>query len=303
MPDHRTGRQEKRRAFRPTLDGKLETRVLMATSAIHAQTAAGGQAVVVTNTSGARFYVSVTNGGTVRATPASGGRVNLVVDGTNSGSLVEINRVVPGNQRGMAHTFQPGVGNSMPRLNLASVRITSGMVSAIEGYQTAELSGPITVAGSVRVDRIALSSILAGGSISVSGDLNTLDIYRNVNLSGGSISVGRDLNWFQTFGNVSITNNSNIIVGRYLGLTAQPAKGSGNAGQGMYVGGNLTIDSTSSFAIGQYLAGTMSGGAGILINGNFSGISRFFILGFPAYPPSPASNLFGGINVLGTLAA
>ena len=89
-------------------------RLLMATSAIRAQTAAGGQAVIVTNTDGVKYFVSVDLGGTVKATPASGGRVNLVVQGTNSGSFLEINRIVP-NQNQKAGSIFRSQGSTASR--------------------------------------------------------------------------------------------------------------------------------------------------------------------------------------------
>ena len=248
------------------MDGTLETRVLMAhTSMIRSQTAAGGQAVVVTNTDGAKFFVSIAQTGTVRATAASNGRVNLFVDGSSSDSMLEINRILPNRKQGRAHTFTPSVGANSPRLNIASITVSSGTIGAIEGYQTATLSGAIKVTGSTRVDRIALYSILPGGSITTSGDLNTLDVYSNVTLSGtgAGISVGRDLNWFQTFGNVDISNNANLSVGRFLGATLQPAKGSGNSGQGLYIGGDLTVTPPSSI----FIARPITQPSGVLILG------------------------------------
>ena len=291
MTDQRTGRRENRRAFRPTMDGTLETRVLMSRmSLIRAQTAAGGQAVVVTNTDGARFFVSITGGGTVRATPAGQGRVNLFVEGSSSNSMLEMNRILPRRNTGRAHTFVPSVGANMPRLNVASITVATGTIGAIEGYQTATLSGAVNITGSTRVDRIAFYSILPGGSITTSGDLNTLDVYSDVNLSGtgAGISVGRDLNWFQTFGNVNITNNANFVVGRDLGNVSQPAKGSGNTGQGAYIGGNLNIDPGSALVVTRFAPAFGTGG--VLVLGSATGASRIFVSGITAL--DPRANIF-----------
>ncbi len=302
MPQHRTERRESRRGFRPTLDGKLEPRVLMAQlSAIHARTAAGGQAVVITNTSGAEFYVSTFNGGTVRALPASGGRVNLIVDGSTPSTLLEINSIVPAQIHGTAHTFHTYLSTPNNKLNIASLNVTSGMISAIEGYQTANLSGSIVVAGPARVDRIALNSILPGGSIQTGGDLNTLDVFHDVTLSGGNISIGRDLNWFETYGNVTLSNNSNFLIGRDAGGIPQPAKGSGNQGQGINISGNLTIDPGSVLAIGRNLPPlnlNLSPGAGLVVSGNATGLSRVFIGGVSLQQRFPSN-----IGILGTLSA
>lgn len=298
MSDQRMPRHGDRRAFRPTLDGRLETRVLLAASAIRAQTASGGQAVVVTIPDGERFFVSVQYGGTVRATPASNGRVNLSVDGTNSGSLLEINRILPKQVKGTAHTFDKSLAGSVTKLNIASIKVTTGSISAIEGYQTANLSGPITVNGSTRVDRIALNSILPGGSIQVSGDLNTLDIYRDVQLTSPTgISVGRDLSWFEAYGNVSITNGSTLTVGRDLGANFQPAKGTGNAGQGVNITGNLAIDPGSSITVTRNFAPP----AGFVVTGNLTGAANITIGGLPlggtsAVVPGVSTNNNLGVN-------
>ena len=301
MPQHRMERRGNRRVFRPTLDGNLETRVLMThLSAIHAQTAAGGQAVVITNTSGTRFYVSTINGGTVRALAASGGRVNLIVDGSTASTLLEISTIVPNQIHGTAHTFNTSLSTNGNKLNIASINVSSGTIGAIEGYQTANLSGAIVVAGTSRVDRIALNSILPGGAIQVGGDLNTLDVYHDVTLSGGNISVGRDLNWFETYGNVSLTSNANILIGRDSGNSFQVAKGSGNAGQGINIGGNLSIAPGSAFAIGRFLTFNGVTGSGILLNGNATGLSRLSIGGFFLQQfPDPAHP---NISILGSVA-
>ncbi len=266
MTDHRAERRGDRRAFRPTLTGSLESRVLMATSAIHAHTAAGGQAVLITNTSGIQFYVSVINGGTIRATAASGGRVNLIADGTTTATLLEISRVVPKQLQGTAHTFNSTRSTSNKLLNIASITTNTGMINSIEGYQTAVLSGPITLSGAAPVNRIAFDSILPGGSILTGGDLNTLDVYSDVNLSGGNINVGRDLNWFETFGNVTVSNGASFTVARDVGTTLQPIKGSGNAGQGIYIGGNLTVSPGGNLIVGRNIPAP----AGVVINGTLA---------------------------------
>ena len=241
---HEESRRAARRAFRPTIDGRLETRVLLSATAIRAQTAAGGQAVVVTNTNGERFFVSV-NSGTIRGFAAPGGRVSFVVDGSTLDTLMEINQIIPARSptKG-AHTFKGSLSKQTGILNVASITVTSGSINAIEGYRDAVLSGPITIAGAGTVNRIAFLSIQPGGSIGVGGDLNTLDVLNNANFNRSTgVSVGRDLNWFEVGGNLTVDGGARIVVGRDLGLVGQPAKGSGLAGQGLFVNGNLTIGS------------------------------------------------------------
>jgi hypothetical protein len=286
---HKDGRRSRRRAFQPTIDGRLETRVLLSTMAqIRSQTAAGGQAVVITNTFGQKFFVSV-NEGTIKAFPASGGRVSFVLNGSTSNTSMEINQIIPMHSpTGGAHTFNTKLGIATNILNIASITATSGSIFAIEGYHTAVLSGPISLGSTSAVNRIALLSIMPGGSINVGGDLDTLDIVNDANFSTSpGLFVGRDLNWFEAGGDVSFTNGANMVVGRGVGQVFQFAKGSGNSGQGINVMGSLTIGTNDGISIG-----TNAGLFGILINGNLTGSSRLFLAGVPVSlfnPPSPIS--------------
>ncbi len=110
---HKDGRRPGRRVFQPTVDDRLETRVLLSSSGLKIQTAAGGQAVVVTEPSGQQFFVSV-NHGTIQGTPASNDRINLVVEGSNG-------QYIPRNQsdhpraslthRGAPTTFNSGLSS------------------------------------------------------------------------------------------------------------------------------------------------------------------------------------------------
>jgi len=292
------GKGPGRRAFRPTIDGRLETRMLLSRMApIRTQVAAGGQATVVTNSDGERFFISVVNGGTVRAFPAAGGRVNLVVDGSTVDTLLEINQVVPNHsiKRG-AHSFDTDLQTQFSRINIASITVTSGTIGAIEGYRDAILSGPIVVRGPNRVDRIAFESIAPGGSIAVGGDLNTLDVLNEANFNrSAGVFVGRDLNAFNVGGNLSFSSGANFFVARDSGLAAQTAKGTGPAGQGVTVSGNLNVAPGSGFAIGRFLDGFL------IINGNFSGASRTLIGGLtiPVYREVNASIGFNNIFIRG----
>jgi hypothetical protein len=274
---HKNGRRPGRRAFRPTLDGRLEDRMLLTATAIKAHTAAGGQAVVITSTTGQQFYVSVTTG-TIQATPASGCRVNLIAKGTTSNTFLEINQIIPMHSLSAgAHTFNASLGNHTGVLNIASIDITSGFINSIEGYHDAILSGPLTATGTSAVNRIAFLSIDAGGSINVGGDLDTLDVSNSADFSGSiGLNVGQDLNWFEVGGDLTIENGANMVVGREIGTTGQAAKGSGLAGQGLFVNGNLTIGTGSVIAVGRAI-----GPFGLLINGNASGLSRLFVNGVP----------------------
>ncbi len=88
MANDRTGgRRPGRREFKPTIDGRLEPRVLLAQlTAIKAQTAANGQAVVVTNTDGQTLTVPEDSlAGTVMRDGygAVAGAESLAAGGTN----------------------------------------------------------------------------------------------------------------------------------------------------------------------------------------------------------------------------
>jgi hypothetical protein len=299
---HKDSRRAGRRAFQPTLDGTLETRVLLSTTQIRAQTAAGGGAVVITSTTGQQFYVSVTQG-TIKATPASGGRVNLVAKGTTSSTYLEINQIIPTHGKDSAHTFNPTPGNATGILNVASIDIVSGFIDSIEGYRDSVLSGPITVAGTSAVNRIAFTAINAGGSIAVGGDLDTLDVLNSATFSGtgNNLSVGQDLNWIETGQNLTIENGANFTTGRDLGNLFQVAKGSGNSGQGLNVNGNLTIGSGSSITIGRNIP------FGVVVNGNLSGYSNWTVGGEPLttflFVTRPSEGLSSNLLVNGTASA
>jgi len=296
---HKDGRRPRSRAFQPSVDGRLETRVLLSGAAaqIRSQTAAGGLAVIVTNTVGQKFYISVTQG-TIQAFPASNGRVSLVANNTTSDTLLEINQLIPMHPIAKgAHTFNSARGGGTGILNIAAIDITSGLINSIEGYHTASLSGPLTVAGNEPVNRIALLNVLPGGSIAVGSDLDTLDIFNNADFSNSfGLYVGRDLNWLETGGDLSFTNGANMYVVRGAGQTFQAPKGSGNAGQGIYVNGNLTIGSNDFIDIG-----TNVGPFGILINGSLTGPERLFLGGVPVTTSNPFGSYGFAVTVHGNV--
>ena len=289
---HKDGRRPGRRAFQPTVDGRLETRVLMSQmTAIRSQTAAGGAAVVITNTNGQQFFISVIGGGTVQGFPAPGGRVSLVLDGSTVNTQLEINQIIPNHSSTAgAHNFNSQLSLQNGIVNIASIMVNSGNIGSIEGYRDAVLSGPITVAGTNSVNRIAFKAILPGGSISVGGDLDTLDVLTNADFSSSKgLFVGQDLNWFEVGGNLTFENGANMVVGRDLGLTLQVAKGSGLGGQGLYVNGNFTIAPGSTVAVVRNVP------FGAVINGNFSGGLNFTVGGL-TLPNFWAAR--GGVNFL-----
>ncbi len=264
-------RSQERRAFRPTLDGRLEPRLLLARAAgmIRSSAADGGQTARINDADGDVFEVTITGAGTVRGIPARGGRVNLIVQGTTLDSELAINPV-------LGRAITRGQAHSGPRrdglLHVNSIRVATGTIGSILGYRSANLSGPIALGSTNRVDRIAFNSIRPGGSISAGGDLNTLDILNNANFSAAQgLAVGRDLNSLSVGQDLLFSNGAGLVIGRDLGATPQPAKGTGPDGQGVLINGNLALAEDSSILIGRDLAGNFQ------VDGQASGTSRITI--------------------------
>ncbi len=132
------------------------------------------------------------------------------------------------------------------------------MISAINGYHTADLSGPLVVSGTQPVDRISFDALHPGASIVTGGDLNTLDVLNGINLnSGPGIVIGRDLNLINVGLDVNLSNGASIRVGRYLGLQPQPPKGTGNGSN--FLSLNQSLLGTNSAAVLPGLAGNIRG--------------------------------------------
>lgn len=320
-----------RRAFRPNWDGRLEDRELLSTGQAEVSRIAdqmlaarhdgagpvstrratavprqdgprehlkpiqtfvrgGGKGVRVIDGQGDIFDVIITGTGTVRARPTRDhdGRVDLILSGTTSDSIVTISPAALHQEPGKAHTFNPAFGSGDELLNVRAIQVRSGRIGQILGFRTVNLSGPIDVRGESAVDRIALNRILPGGSITVTNDLNTLDVFVNANFagSGTGLFVGRDLNWMNVRGDLTFTDGATAGIARDLGLRAQPQKGTGAGGQGLQVQGNFNIASGSTFVIERNLAGPL------VVQGNFTGTSRFIVRGF----------VTSGVQVLGTVS-
>ena len=64
-------------------------------------------------------------------------------------------------------------------------------------------------------------------------------------------------------------------MARDVGLTPKPVKGTGPAGQGITITGNVSVVGNSGFSIGRFLDGFM------IVNGGFSGINRTLIGSIP----------------------
>jgi hypothetical protein len=302
-------RRAEKRAFRPTVDGRLEDRKLMAAETfifppLHIQTAHNGSAVDITTPQGQSFLVSLTNknepgvveAGTIKAFYMGGGKFGLTLKGTSLQSDLTINPIIDHRFKGTAHNFNTKQSNYTNLLNIGQINVVNGMIGDIEGYKTAVLSGPLVSAGATPIDRIAFDEIAPGASIITGGDVDTLDVFDSVALSGAGtgIVIGRDLNFFNAFGNVTVANGAVFNVGRDVGLTEQPPKGTGpGPGQGIVIQGSLVIGPTSSFVVNRFLdfSFTNLGGVTMTVNGPIVGFSRI-IVGFNT--PN-----FGTINAAG----
>ncbi len=255
----------------------------------------GGNSTSATATS----LVSEQNGnypqpiGVVRAYAMPGGRVGIIVDGSTPNTDLTINPLGQPQKKGFAKSFAYGEAGRTHLLNIGQLTITSGQIGDIEGYQVAELSGPLSVVGTPAIDRIALDAILPGASITTGGDLQTLDVLNNIDLSGAGtgITVGRDLNLLNVGGPITVSNGANFIIDRNLGLLAQPPKGTGTGSNvlslnftnvtnsiitvaipsvGSFIQGSIAISPGSVFGIGGQIYNTM------YVEGSVSGYSRLF---------------------------
>ncbi len=237
-------------------------------SAVAIQTARGGQAVEVTALDGSHYMIKLSytsntiatdtsegsngqggntstatadalvseqNGnypqpiGTIRAYAMPGGRVGIIVDGSTPNTDLTINPLGEPQKKGYAKSFAYGESGRIHLLNIGQLTVTSGEIGDIEGFQDAELSGPLQITGSSAIDRIAFDAILPGASITTGGDLETLDVLNQIDLSGSGtgITVGRDLDLLNVGGAITLSNGANFQIDRDLGLVSQPPKGTG----------------------------------------------------------------------------
>ncbi len=313
MIGDRGERRRVRRAFRPTVDGKLEERnftssltpaarllqrrallverfARMPRGNVSSFPADGGSAIALTDSDSERFRVTVANAGTVRAQRGTMGSVFLVLQGTQDNSEVDVTIIGYPQQTQGNHKFVFPRTLWDRRINLAGVDVVNGRLGGFFGFGTANLSGPFEYRGAETLDRIALANMLPGASIRTGGDLNTLDIHDNVTLTGAGrgIFIGRDLNLMNVSGDVTITDGAQFVIGRDVGAEVQLPKGTGLGGRGIRIMGNLTIGEGSTLTIQRNVVGQ------IFIQGNLTGASRLIVEG--AVPP-------GNIIVSGTITA
>ena len=239
----------------------------------------------------------------------SGGRVGIIVDGSTSNTDLTINPLGQPQKKGFAHSFAYGESGRNHLLNIGQITVTNGTIGAIEGFQDAELSGPLQVSGSAAIDRIALAAILPGASITTGGDVQTLDVLNGIDLSGSGtgITIGRDLDLLNVGGSITLSNGANFQIDRDLGLVSQPPKGTGTGSNvlslnytsvsnnlvtvtipsvGSFIQGGITVNPGSVFAISGNIYNTL------YTEGTVNGFSRIFInygLSSQSNPPAITS--------------
>jgi hypothetical protein len=243
-----------------------------------------GGATALVSQAGANFPQPI---GTVRAYAMPGHRVGLIVDGSTQNTELTINPLGQQQRKGFATSFAYGAAARGHILNIGQITVNTGEIGDIEGFQDADLSGPLVASGTTSIDRIAFDAILPGASITTGGDVQTLDVVNGISLSGTSINIGRDLNLLNVGGNIDLTNGAQFNIGRNLGLVSQPPKGTGTGTNvltlnftdvansiinvtipavGSFIQGNVDVDPTSAFNIGgnifntMYVAGSVTAG-------------------------------------------
>jgi len=271
--------------------GNKYTEITVRGRKVISYSADGGMGTVIQDIDGEKWVAWLNDpldrrstAGTIRAYPDTGGRVKLVVDGTNENTELIIEPFARYRPRNQAQQFSVQVGRQDNLLHVSDIMITSGKIGSILGFRTMDLSGTVNIPGTSSVWRIAVNSIQPGGSIITGGDLDSLNVYNGAVFDGGTgLKVGRDLNWMTVNGNLEFRNGADFIVGRDIGLNTQPAKGTSAGGVGAYVGGNTYISPTSTMQVGRSIDNIF------LTQGRFDGINHVSV-------PSGGGNIiaYGG---------
>ncbi|MGO9599531.1 MAG: hypothetical protein ACLP7Q_16200 [Isosphaeraceae bacterium] len=255
--------------------------------------------------------------GAVRVYAMPNGAIGIVVDGSTPNTELTINPLPTPIRKGTAHSYAYGMGGETHLINVGQITINSGSIGAIEGFHTANLSGPINIPSTAAVDRIAFNAILPGASITTGGTVNTLDVYQGITLNTGtSIQIGNpsvptgDLNLLNVGGDINLSNGSQIIVGRDMGAILQPPKGTGSGSNVLslnqpvvgttssttvpsvsaYIQGNISIEPGSAFVVGRNVDQVF------FVIGNITGASRIVIPGSHVTPPSATITSLGTIT-------
>lgn len=231
--------------------------------------------------------------GTVRAYAMPGGKIGIIVDGSSPNTQLTINPLPQPIRKGYAHSYAYGQSGKEHLLNIGQITINSGRIGSVEGFHTANLSGPLVAADTSTIDRIAFNAILPGASIVTGGTVNTLDVLQGITLNTGtSIEIGRDLNLLNVGGDITLSNGSNFLIQRDLGAVLQPPKGTGSGSSVLtlfltnitnnvnvtlppevatYIQGGLNVAPGSAFVIGRaidnpfYIIGDINGASRLVM--------------------------------------
>jgi hypothetical protein len=171
-------------------------------------------------------------------------------------------------RKGYAHSFAYGEGNRTHILDIGSINVVNGSINAILGFHSADLSGPLSIGGTDKVDRIAFDALLPGAAIGVGGTLNTLDIANNATLTAGpGISVGGDLNLLNVGQNLTLANGASLTIGRFAGTTPQPPKGTGTGSNIISLNQSQIGTGTAQLtpSVSAYVQGNVTVGAGSVL--------------------------------------
>jgi hypothetical protein len=231
--------------------------------------------------------------GTVRAYAMSNHRVGIIVDGSTQNTELTINPLGQQQRKGFAHSFAYGAANLGHILNVGQITVSSGQIGDIEGFQTADLSGPLVVSGNTAINRIAFDAILPGASITTGGDVDTLEVYNGITLTGTNINIGRDVNLLNVGGNISLSNGSQFNVGRNLGLVSQPPKGTGTGTNILslnFVTVSNSIVTVTIPAVGAYIQGSVVINPGSVFNIEGNIFNTFYVEGSTTAGFTPSSN-------------
>jgi hypothetical protein len=221
------------------------------------------------------------------------GKIGIIVDGSTPNTELTINPLPHPIRKGYAHSFSYGAAAQDHLLNIGQLTVNTGQIGAIEGFHSADLSGPLTATATSTIDRIAFNSIQPGASITTGGTVNTMDILQGITLNTGtSIQIGRDLNLLNVGQDINLTNGSQFLIGRDIGAVLQPPKGTGSGSNVLtlflsniannvnvtlppevatYIQGGLNVGPGSAFVIGRAVDNP------IYIIGNITGASRVVI--------------------------
>ena len=199
----------------------------------------------------------------------SGGRVGIIIDGSTNQTEVDISPYPFHMRKGYAHSFAYGQANESHILNIGQITVNSGIIAAINGFHSANLSGPLVISSTQPVDRLSFNAIRPGASITTGGDLNTLDVLTGITLdTAPGIVIGRDLNLLNVGQNIALSNGGSITVKRFLGLVPQPAKGTATGANFLATIQSLVGTGTSTIvpSLSAYVQGNVFIGDGSVIS-------------------------------------